>query len=106
MDLQLHPAAAFMVSGAFSIWLTCLGFRRKYGLDHKLDKTGRFIRWLVVVSCATVVVFEFVSPGNVAVAIALISLGFLAWPNFAFYLTQLLRRAGIIRKPSDYIPSA
>lgn len=106
MNLQLHPAAVFMVSGALSIWLTFFGFRRKYGLDHKLDRTGRFIRWFVVLFSAALVVLELVPPGNVAAVIALTSLGFLAWPNFAFYLTRFLRRAGIVRKPSDYTPSA
>ena len=106
MHPHLHPAALFMVSGAFSIWLTCLGFRRKYGLDHKLDRTGRLIRWFVVFASAILVVFELVPPGNVAVAIGLLSLGFFAWPNFAFYLTQLLRRAWIMRKPRDYVRGA
>jgi hypothetical protein len=106
MHLQLHPAAAFMVSGALSIWLTCLGFRRKYGLDHKLDGTGRSVRWFVVIACAILVIFELVPPGNVAMAIALIGLVFLAWPNFAFYLTQLLRRVGIVGKQSNCVPDA
>jgi hypothetical protein len=42
--------------------------------------------------------FEIVPPGNWAAAIGLIFLGFFAWPNFAFYLIQLLRRTGLTNK--------
>jgi hypothetical protein len=82
-----------MLSAGLSVWLPCWGLRRKYQLDHKLDRTAQHARWSIVALSLILFDFGIVPPGNAAVAIGVIFLGFLAWPNFAYYLIQLFSRS-------------
>jgi hypothetical protein len=103
---DLAAGAEYLVSAAVTIWFPCWGVRRKFKLDHKLDSTAQYVRWFVIVICLVLVDFDIAPPGKWAVTIALTFLAFVAWPNLAFYLTQLLRRSGIVRKPTNCIPDA
>jgi hypothetical protein len=101
---DLIKGAAYLLSTAVTIWLPFWGFRSKYELDRKLDRAAQYVRWTVVAACLITVDFEIVPPGNWAIAIGLTFFAFFAWPNLAFYLTQLLKRAGFIGKQDNSMP--
>ena len=94
---KIAIGTAYMLSAAFAVWLPCWAFGKKYQLDHRLDRTAQTIRWFSVALCLILIAFRIVPPGNAAAALGLIFLAFFAWPNLAFYLSQLLRRAGLVR---------
>lgn len=104
---------AFMTNGGFfssaastmvSVWVLMWGIRRKGELDYKLDDTAKHIRWLMVVlglatgTISTVPRIDF-APGVLFGWIW--ATAFLAWPNFAYHLTALLRRLGLAAPSSS-----
>jgi tryptophan-rich sensory protein len=84
-----------LTSGAVSVWLFFWAYRRKYELDYKLDSTAQTMRWLIVVFGFTVALIPGPQFKIVRIIAGVLLLAFLAWPNFAHYLTQLLRRVGL-----------
>ena len=98
----LKEASSLMASVWFLVW----GIRYKGDFDHKLDDAAKRIRWLMVglgililltsIDALTVQTWSFFAGWIVATV-------FLAWPNFAYYLTALLRKFGLLPKASDTV---
>jgi len=81
-----------MASAGVTVWLPFWGFRKKYALDYKLERTAQYVRWSVVGLCLILDDFGIVPPGKLAGTLAIIFLAFIAWPNLAYYLTRPFRR--------------
>jgi hypothetical protein len=81
-----------------NIWFVAWAIRHKGELDHELDRTAKLIRWLVAIVCLGVVAQfpQSLNPPPFRVCVAFVGIGFLVWPNFAFYFTRLLRRLRIL----------
>src|SRR5579863_3600722 len=92
-----------LAGNAVTIWLAFWAIRRKYELDHKLDRTARFVRWSMVSIGFAVAFIGFavaLLPGNqlgvVRLSAGALLIAFLAWPNLAYHSTRLLRRWGFL----------
>jgi hypothetical protein len=90
-------ASSLMVSVWFLMW----GIRRKGEFDIELDDTARRIRWLMV---GMGILFLWASAGTLTDCAWCVLVGwiwataFLAWPNFAYHLTTLLRKIRLLPK--------
>jgi hypothetical protein len=73
------------------IWLSVWGFRRYYEVDEKLDRSMQLVRWLIVFAAWGLIQVRGPQWGTLRVIAGLIGLGFLCWPNFAFYTVRLFR---------------
>lgn len=94
-------ATATMVS----VWLLLWGIRRKGELDHQLDEDAKRVRWLIVMLGLAVSYFSavFLDWRWCVITGWIVATGFLAWPNFAYHLTALLRKIGLLPKASDTV---
>jgi len=91
------------VAGFGSLWFISWGIRRGGEFDYPLDFTGQVVRWvLAVVSLGAATYFPGLSAPRVT--LGLCGLAFLAWPNFAYHLTRLLRWCGILPKAPQRPP--
>ena len=73
-----------------SVWFCSWGIRRAGEFDYPLDFTAKVIRWaLVVLLLGAGESFPGLSAYRLA--LGLVGMAFLAWPNFAYHLTRLLR---------------
>jgi hypothetical protein len=81
------------------VWLSVWAIRWKAEIDYPLDRSARIVRWVTVVVGFAIGYFV-PDPGlwYVRVAGGFLGLGILCWPNFAYHLTNLLRRSA----PQDY----
>jgi type IV secretory pathway TrbL component len=76
------------VSVAFLAW----AIRRKNELDYVLSKRAKLIRWCCFLGFLLLILI----PGNNFAAVRvigwIISTAFLAWPNFAYHIDELINR--------------
>jgi len=80
------------IASVGSIWFCAWAIRRGGEFDYPLDFTAKIIRWLSVVIFMglPVEIPQLLTPAA-RVVLGLTGLAFLAWPNFAYYLTRFLR---------------
>jgi len=85
------------LAGLGSLWFISWGIRRAGEFDHPLDFMGQLVRWVLVVVLLGAMTYF---PGSSAPRLALLLGGaaFLAWPNFAYHLTRLLRWCRLLPK--------
>lgn len=90
--------------GFGSLWFISWGIRRAGEFDYPLDFTGQVVRWvLVIVLLGAMTYFPgYTFPRG---ALLLGGAAFLAWPNFAYHLTRLLRWCKILPKREQPPPS-
>src|SRR5258708_39031646 len=83
-----------------NVWFVAWAIRRRGEFDYELDTTAKFIRWLVAITClgTATQLPQLLNPPSLRVCVAFAGLGFLVWPNFAYYLTKLLRYLRILRR--------
>jgi hypothetical protein len=84
-----------LVAGAVSIWFFFWPYRRKYELDHKLDRTAKTVRWSIVVAGFGIALLPGPELKIVRIAAGIVLVAFLAWPNFAYHLAWLFRRTHV-----------
>jgi hypothetical protein len=84
------------VGNAVTIWLAFWAIRRKYELDYDLDNAAHILRWLMVSLGFVVALLPGHGLGLVRLLAGILLIAFLAWPNFAYHLTQLLRRGRLL----------
>jgi hypothetical protein len=87
-----------------NIWFVVWAIRRKGELDYDLDPAAKWVRWIVVAIFLGTPIFrpELFGPRpTLRVCVALVGLLFLVWPNFAYYLTRILRALRLIAKSED-----
>ena len=96
----LSEASSLMVSVWFLVW----GIRYKGEFDRELDGAARGVRWSMV-GLGIVLLLASIDTLSIRAryffAGWIWSTAFLAWPNFAHYLTALLRKIGLLPKASD-----
>lgn len=82
-----------LAGGAVSIWFFFWAYRRKYELDHKLDRMAKAIRWSIVLAGFAVALLPGPRFRDTRIIAGIILVAFLAWPNFAYHLITLFRRS-------------
>ena len=85
-----------ITAAAVCIWFFFWPYRRKYELDYKLDGTASAVRWAIVLSGLGASLLPGPGFRYARVAWWVVSVACLAWPNFAYHLTRLLRRCRIL----------
>lgn len=93
-----------ITAGAVCIWFFFWPYRRKYELDYKLDGASNIVRWAVVLSGLGAALLPGLALRYARVAWGIVSVAFLAWPNFAYHLTRLLRRCRLLPAPHQPLP--
>jgi len=91
MFYESLPFAVRVATDAITIWFAFWAIRRKYELDYQQDRTSRVIRWFVVVLGFCITQFPGPRLGIVRILSGILFIGFLAWPNFAYHMTRILR---------------
>lgn len=95
MHLHFHPALPLFAGTALSVWFAGRGLQRtlqRYDLAPRpLDKTEIVLYWSVLLTCSFLVCLEVIPPGNAAVGLGIICLGFIMWPPLARYTVVGLR---------------
>ena len=81
-----------LIGAAVSVWFFFWPYRRKYDLDHQLDRTAQTVRWLIVLSGFSVALLPGPQFKIMRIAGGIVLLAFLAWPNFAYHLTAVFNR--------------
>ena len=81
-----------------NIWLVSWAVRHRGELDHELDSTAKFIRWMIAFVCLGVAVQfpHFLNPPPARVSVGMLGIAFLVWPNLAYYVTRFLRLLRIL----------
>lgn len=80
-----------------SVWVCSWAIRRAGEFDYPLDFTAKLVRWaLVIVLLGSAEYFPGLSTYRLALGSA--GIAFLAWPNFAYHLTRLLRWCRLLPK--------
>jgi hypothetical protein len=75
-----------------NIWFLVWAIRHQGELDRELDRPARLIRWSVVglgFGLIPRVPDQWVHAGTVRVALLVLAMAFLVWPNFAYHLRRL-----------------
>ena len=81
------------LSSVVCIWLASWAFRRKYETDYPLDRTGKELRWFVVLGGLTLpLLLKGRNLGMLRLAAGTIGMAFLGWPNFSYHIVQRFRR--------------
>ena len=85
---------AALASGAFTIWFMFWGLRRSYELDDQLTRKERVIRWSVVIAGFALALIEGSDTAAEIIRVGgvLIAFAFLAWPNFAHMVGELVAK--------------
>jgi hypothetical protein len=90
-------------AGFGSLWFISWAIRRKGEFDYPLDFAGQVVRWVLVV--VLLGAFQYFPGGSAPRGISLVcGLAFLAWPNFAYHLTRLLRFCKLLPKAPEPAP--
>ncbi len=89
---EMESHVSILMTGAVSVWFFFWPLRRKYELDYPLDRSAQVVRWLVVGVFFLLALNRRPDFTIVRIVAAVVSTAFLAWPNFAYRLTQLFRR--------------
>jgi hypothetical protein len=89
-----------ITSGVISVWFVFWSYRRKYELDYPLDSSASRVRWAMVWLGIGVTLAGIRWPFSSYIRwIGMLwLLSFLAWPNFAYHLTGLLRQLRLVRR--------
>ena len=73
-----------------SVWFCSWAIRRGGEFDYPLDFAAKVVRWaLVIVLLGSAEYFPGLSTYRLTLGLG--GIAFLAWPNFAYHLTRLLR---------------
>lgn len=85
------------LAGFGSLLFISWGIRSKGEFDYPLDFAGQVVRWVLAIGLLGAATYF---PGLSAQRLILLlcGLAFLAWPNFAYHLTRLLRRCRVMPK--------
>jgi hypothetical protein len=87
-----------------NIWFVVWAIRHKGELDYELDRTAKWIRWIVVAIFLGTPIFRpelFGARPPLRVCVGMVGLLFLVWPNFAYHLTRILRELRLVGKSKD-----
>ena len=89
-------------SAVANVWFLVWAIRHRGELDRNLDPTTKIIRWFIVGICLVPAIQlpQYLNPPVFRLIIAIIGLAFLVWPNFADYLTRILRRLKLLPRSS------
>jgi hypothetical protein len=87
-----------LAGGAVGIWFFFWPLRRKYELDYNLDSAAQTVRWSIVLAGFGVALLPGPQFKTARIVAGIILVAFLAWPNFAYYLTLLFTRSPARRK--------
>lgn len=71
------------IQAAVGFWIILYGIRRKGGFDYALGPNGQAFRWLL--AAISYAGMARLSIGWVRLACLLLFVGFVAWPNLAWY---------------------
>jgi hypothetical protein len=102
LAVEVRGFFANATSTMLSLWMLLWGIRWKGELDYELDDTAKHIRWLRVLVGWATLMMSTVPRISFAWGILLgwiWATAFLAWPNFAYHLTRVLRRCKLLRNP-------
>ena len=80
---------SWMFEKSLGIWFAAWAIRYKAQWDYKLSTAATALRWAVVLTAYSLAA-SVPGPGFVRVSLGVIGLGFLCWPNFAYYLSKFL----------------
>ena len=104
--MPIPQEASFPAWGTWSaianVWFAVWAIRHKGELDYELDSSAKLIRWFVVAICLglTIQLPQLLNPPWFRLSVGLLGVAFLAWPNFAYHLTRILRRLKLLRNRS------
>ncbi len=98
---EIQADAGRLAAEAVSVWLAFWAIRRKYDLDYRLDRTAQILRWVIIAAAVGLGRLGAQKFEPLRIFSAFLFLSFLAWPNFAYHLTRILRRWKLIPAPSD-----
>jgi|ERR1700687_221206 hypothetical protein len=103
---EIQSDVSKLLAEAVCVWFAFWAIRRKYELDYKLDRAAQIVRWLAIAVSIPLGqlgarIFE-----PLRIFSAFLFLAFLAWPNFAYHLTRLLRSWRVLRDPRSSGPKA
>jgi hypothetical protein len=92
-SLETSFPAAGIWSAIANIWFAVWAIRHRGELDYDLDRNAKIIRWSVVAVCLGLAVQEpqLLNPPWFRITVGIVGIAFLAWPNFAYHLTRVLR---------------
>lgn len=101
MTLASYSYNLRIIGYAIGIWAGAWGYRYWSGVDEPLDRAEKGIRWCVV-GCS----FVFIQSASPKLAIVrliagFVGVAFLAWPNLARSVGDLLRWIHILRPRSE-----
>ena len=105
MSLMIPQEAALGAGGLWiaiaNIWFVAWAVRHRGELDYELDSTAKLVRWLLAITCLGVAIRfpQLLNPPPLRVCIAFLGVAFVVWPNFAYYLTRLLRSLRMLPRP-------
>jgi hypothetical protein len=95
-DAALGPGGIWIAIA--NIWFVSWAVRHRGELDHELDSTAKFIRWMIAIVCLGVAVQfpQLLNLPPVRVCVGFLGVAFLVWPNLAYYLTRFLHLLRIL----------
>jgi hypothetical protein len=80
------PQVSYALQKSLGLWFMFWAIRFKAGVDYRLSARGRAIRWGVVFTAFALTAIPGASLGWFRVSAFLVGLGFLCWPNLAYYM--------------------
>ena len=81
-----------LATDAATIWFAFSVIRRRYDLDYPLSRSAHLIRWICVCAGFGAAMLRAPQFKSARIIGGLVSIAFLAWPNFAHHLSRCLRR--------------
>ncbi len=79
----MQSTTTLAIDSAVGFWIMLYGIRRKGGLDYALGPNGQAMRW--VLAALSYAGMARLSIGWVRLICLLFFVGFVAWPNLAWY---------------------
>jgi len=99
---EIFSIAISTAAKALGLWFVFWAIRRRGELDVELDRVGQSVRWIfVILGFLLVAVFSRLGLDYARIGALIVALGFLCWPNFAYHLTNTLRRWGLLPRASS-----
>lgn len=91
-DPNQHNLILDGLTAMVSISVLAWGLRRKGDMDYELDAPARSLRWFMVgIGWAVLLIGVRLDCGPCPWSGFIVATAFLAWPNFAYHMTRVLR---------------
>ena len=91
--------AKTVLTTSLTLWFAVWVIRYRGDLDRKLDPIALRLRWGIAGVTHALVIFasEWLNYPATRIAVWAVGAAFLAWPNLAYHLTELLRHCRVIK---------